>query len=255
MQLETFSDGYAIHASFPDPILIELIQQLCPIIPLTVCDPPYGLIVPDHWDHAIKSQSDFATWMIAWLKSLATLAGNQGNAAYVFGGLGKPKFRPFAEVIARLETETPWTIKNVCTWSKRRAYGVQDNYLWTREELLFLTLGPKPKTFNVPYLEQLRGYEGFNAKYPAKSAFLRRTNVWNDITEIFKGKVHVCQKPTKLIEVPILTSSNPGDCVLDPFAGSGSTALAAINTKRRFIVVENDQSTFDLLCKRIENHD
>ena len=48
-----------------------------------------------------------------------------------------------------------------------------------------------------------RGYAGCNEKYPAKSEFLRRTNVWDDVTEILRGKVHVNQKPERLMEVPI----------------------------------------------------
>jgi len=107
---------------------------------------------------------------------------------YVWGGYGKPGFRPFFEYAHRVESETDMKIANLITWQKRRAYGVQHNYLSTREEFLYMVKGDikRPAVFNVPYLDTKRGYTGYNAKYPAKSEFYRRNNVWTDITEILR---------------------------------------------------------------------
>lgn len=82
-------------------------------------------------------------------------------------------------------------------------------------------------------------------KYPAKSEFFRRTNVWDDVTEIMKGKTHINQKPRRLMEIPIEVHTEPGEWVLDPFAGSGTTAFAARHLGRRFIIVEEDPEEFD----------
>lgn len=101
-----------------------------------------------------------------------------------------------------------------------------------------LVKGEKPKTFNIPLLDEKRGYAGYNADYPAKSEFLRRTNVWTDVTELFKGKIHPAEKPSRLAEIMIETSSNPDDLVVDFFAGSGSTGVAAQKLNRRCILIE-----------------
>jgi DNA modification methylase len=124
---------------------------------------------------------------------------------------------------------------------------VQHNYLSTREEILYMVKGniKKPVTFNVPYLDTKRGYAGYNAKYPAKSEFYRRNNVWTDITEIFSGKVHPTQKPLQVFEIPILTNTNEGDWLMDPFAGSMTAAHAARNLGRNWICVEKDETIFD----------
>jgi DNA modification methylase len=82
-------------------------------------------------------------------------------------------------------------------------------------------------------------------KYPAKSEFLRRTNVWDDVSEILRGKTHVSQKPQRLMEIPIEVHTDVGEWVLDPFAGSGTTAFAARKLGRRFVVVEQDPENFD----------
>ena len=60
-----------------------------------------------------------------------------------------------------------------------------------------------------------------------------------------KGRFHPTQKPVALLEELILKHSNEGDIVLDCFAGSGSTAVAAFNTNRDFIGCEISKEYFD----------
>ena len=57
--------------------------------------------------------------------------------------------------------------------------------------------------------------------------------------------VHPTQKPVRLMERLLALVSSEGDLVLDPFAGSGSTALACINTGRDFIGMEIDKEYLD----------
>ena len=66
---------------------------------------------------------------------------------------------------------------------------------------------------------------------------------------------HPTQKPIKLLEYLILTYSNPGEIVLDSTIGSGSTAIACINTNRNFIGFELDEDYFNIAKERIENHE
>jgi DNA modification methylase len=175
----------------------------------------------------------------------------KGGSAYVWGGIGKPHDRVFFEYLATVEEKTKMTMRNLIVWSKRRAYGKSNDYLFTREECAWLVNGDKPKTFNIPLLDKERGYAGFNKDYPAKSKFLRRTNVWTDINELFSGKVHIAQKPEKLAEIMISTHTKKDDIVMDPFAGSGSTGFAARNLGRRFILIELDPSNFKIICDRL----
>lgn len=204
--------------------------------PLIICDPPYGNIVK------VKEWDDLAEYR-KWFAHCAEVAAANATIC-MWGGIGKPGARHFVKFAAEVEERNPsWQIKNWVTWGKRRAYGVSDNYLFTREECLILTRG-KP-TFNVPLLEELRGYAGYNPDYPAKSEYKRRTNVWSDITELFKGKIHPTQKPDKLYEVLVATHSTKGDAVYDPCAGSGVTARACETLGRRYCVVEKHRPYLD----------
>lgn len=64
--------------------------------------------------------------------------------------------------------------------------------------------------------------------------------------------VHPTQKPVELAEWLIKTFTNPGDVVLDNCMGSGTTAIAAINTGRRFVGIELDREYYNIASKRIE---
>ena len=62
---------------------------------------------------------------------------------------------------------------------------------------------------------------------------------------------HGAEKPVALCESLIQELSPKGSTVLDPFLGSGTTGVAAMNTNRRFIGIELDPGYFDIACKRI----
>lgn len=67
-----------------------------------------------------------------------------------------------------------------------------------------------------------------------------------------EGKVyHPTQKPIALCEYLIKTYTNKGDLVLDNTAGSGTTAIACLNTKRQFIVMEKEQKYYDIILRRV----
>ena len=70
-------------------------------------------------------------------------------------------------------------------------------------------------------------------------------------TEFSATKFHPTQKPTALCEYLIKTYTNPGELVLDNCMGSGTTAVAAINTGRHFIGFEKEKKYFDIAQKRI----
>ena len=84
------------------------------------------------------------------------------------------------------------------------------------------------------------------------SEFGLRSNIW-DITPVksFKSK-HPAIFPIDIPKDHIISWSNEGDIVLDPFLGSGTTGVAALELKRRFIGIEISQEYFDMAKQRIE---
>jgi DNA modification methylase len=92
------------------------------------------------------------------------------------------------------------------------------------------------------------------------AAFGKRKNIWTYSTGYGKGTTykeayqHPATFPEQLATDHILSWSNAGDTILDPFAGSGTTGVACLNTGRKFILIEKDASYCEIIKKRIANH-
>ena len=82
------------------------------------------------------------------------------------------------------------------------------------------------------------------------------SNFWDDISVPYwsmpENTAHPTQKPEKLLAKLILASSDPGGIVLDPFAGSGSTAVTARKLGRRFVAIERSEQYCAWAEKRLE---
>lgn len=66
-------------------------------------------------------------------------------------------------------------------------------------------------------------------------------------------RIHPTQKPVPLVQRLLEIKSNEGDIVLDPFSGSGTTAIACHRMKRKFICIEKDEKFWNDSCKRLED--
>ena len=67
-----------------------------------------------------------------------------------------------------------------------------------------------------------------------------------------RGSLHPTQKPFPLMEYLIKTYTNEGETILDNVMGSGTTAIACINTNRNFIGFELDETYYNIANERIE---
>ena len=69
-----------------------------------------------------------------------------------------------------------------------------------------------------------------------------------------RGSLHPTQKPVALFEYLVKTYTNEGDVVLDNCMGSGTTAIACLNTNRKYIGFEIDEDYFETANKRIKEY-
>lgn len=110
----------------------------------------------------------------------------------------------------------------------------------------------------IPYLTPALQYVG-RTKEDAEKRIAKGqvpTDVWTDIPILgtaAKERIgYPNQKPVKLIERAITASSNPGDLVLDIFGGSGTTAIAAHNQSRNFIIVDQNPQSVEVIKSRLD---
>ncbi len=120
----------------------------------------------------------------------------------------------------------------VCSWVKNNPVPINSklNYLSNSTEYFFTFVKGKKPTFNSEYDNGIYRYPLCHGK---------------------ERLDHPTQKPLGLISELILKHSNPGDIVLDTFAGSGTTGHACQLNGRDFILVERDKDYFDILSKRL----
>tara|TARA_R110000868_G_scaffold362587_1_gene624727 strand:+ start:66 stop:842 length:777 start_codon:yes stop_codon:yes gene_type:complete len=72
--------------------------------------------------------------------------------------------------------------------------------------------------------------------------------------DIRDGNQHPTQKPVKLFEYLIKTYTKENELVLDNCAGSGTTAIACLNTNRQFIIMEKENNYYNTILNRVNNH-
>lgn len=107
-----------------------------------------------------------------------------------------------------------------------------------------------PSPMNGQYL-YLSGLEACVFARKSNAVFNRhcKNAIWTMAS--IQSKIHPTQKPINLFRELIETSSNPGDLIFDPFAGSGTTAIAAQRTGRRWLCIEREPSYYYAACGRI----
>ena len=102
--------------------------------------------------------------------------------------------------------------------------------------------------------------KGFSHTYNYKEMYEINNEELQDVWTIpavqMKEKIygyHPTQKPEALLERIIKATSNPGDIVLDPFSGSGTTCYVAKKLNRKFIGIEKDKAFYNISIKRINS--
>lgn len=107
--------------------------------------------------------------------------------------------------------------------------------------------------YDLNWKTKSTNYREFEDRLSNKISDLRVPSSWQKFN-VEKG-FHPTQKPVPLFEYLIKTYTNEGDIVLDCCAGSGTTAIACINTNRKYICIEKDQKYYDIINQRLGETD
>ena len=211
---------------------------------LVLIDPPYFGIVRDLWDNQWASSEEYASWLVGLCK-LARQKVKPEGSLIMFQALGRHGQHPVFQVITGVE-HSGWYFRNWITWKRARPFGKKKDYLYGRDEILWFSASSAPEaiTFNVPFTEQRP------RKATAKYEFKKVSNVWDDI-ELVHRPERSCRRPLPLLARLIKTHSNPGDLVVDFFAGFGTTGIVAHNLGRGFLGCEQIEADAQAADQRI----
>ena len=159
-----------------------------------------------------------------------TTGGNGGRKAYDF--LGWDSERPTADIFKLVLASAPQAI----IWG--------GNY--------FADLLPATGKWLVWDKGQRINQSDGELAWTSRSGALRIKTL-NRVELMIDGAEHPTQKPVRLMKWCIKQLEDDADTILDPFMGSGTTGVAAVQMGRDFIGIEREPSYFDIACKRIED--
>jgi site-specific DNA-methyltransferase (adenine-specific) len=233
---------------------------------LVVADPPYG-IGKAEWD-TFKDRCVYVEWALSWIREAARVLDDRGTL-YI---MGFPEILADVKFLASEHFEgCRWLV-----WYYRNKANLGRNWGRSHEAVLCFRK-TRRAVFNVDAVRI--PYNAHTLRYPARpqaesSNFSRpggkhRNQVWTphplgakpkDVLEIptlcngtAEKTSHPTQKPLDLIRRFVLASSNPGDLVIDPFAGSGTTLVACEESGRPWIGVDSDRSSCEIARKRMSD--
>lgn len=223
-------------------------------IDMILCDLPYGTTACK-WDNIIPFDK-------LWEQYERVIKDN--------GAIVLTASQPFT---SKLVMSNPKMFKYSWVWEKNKAsniFGAKYSPMKKHEDILVFY--KKIPIFNPEKIE--RSESGKNrVRYNHKPSNTGKREYLNGFIDTktreydsnfknpesiiyFKNEIglHPTQKPVALFEYLIKTYTNEGMLVLDNCSGSGTTAIACINTNRNYICIEKDETYFKLSVDRVNNH-
>ncbi len=227
-------------------------------VDLIFADPPYNLqlkgnlhrpdnsmvdAVDDEWDQ-FSSFAAYDEFSRAWLKAARRILKPNG-AIWVIGS-----YHNIFRVGTALQDAGFWVLNDVI-WRKsnpmpnfrgKRFTNAHETMIWAGKS------DTSRYTFNYEALKEL------NDGTQMRSDWVLPLCTGNERLKDDKGeKAHPTQKPESLLHRVLIASSKPGDVILDPFFGTGTTGAVAKKLGRHFIGIEREEAYRKVATERIEN--
>jgi len=227
-------------------------------VDMVFADPPYNMqlggdlhrpdqtkvdAVTDHWDQ-FETMKAYDSMSKAWLKEAYRVLKDTGTL-WVIGS-----YHNIYRVGATLMDEGFWILNDVI-WRKNNP---MPNFRGTRlcnahETLIWASKGEKNKfTFNYDTLKEMN--DGLQMR---SDWLIPICNGGERLKDENGNKVHTTQKPEALLYRVLMTSSKPGDVILDPFFGTGTTGAVAKKMGRNFIGIEREEKYIKHAQTRIDS--
>ncbi|MGH9344293.1 MAG: DNA-methyltransferase [Terriglobia bacterium] len=227
-------------------------------VDLLFIDPPYNMTKSFNGKQfKRRSIKEYQDWLDSWFSKLVSTLKPTASV-YICGD-----WRSSAAI--HFVAAKYLVVRNRITWEREKGRGSLTNWKNCSEDIWFCTVSDK-YTFNVeavklkrrviaPYTDLHGRPKDWQGGDDGKYRLTHPSNIWTDLTVPFwsmpENTEHPTQKPEKLLAKIILASSKPGDLVLDPFLGSGTTSVAAKKLGRRYVGVEIDPTYCCMALKRL----
>lgn len=218
-------------------------------VDLIFADPPFNIGVKYDFYNDNMSYNDYYNWSKKWIEEAYRLLKNNGTIYIAIGD-------EFAAEINIILKKLGFYFRNWIIWYYTFGQNQRKKFNRAHTHILYFTKDKKRFTFNdkdirIPSARQVI-YRDKRANPIGKVP----DDVWqfSRVCGTFKERIgnHPCQMPEDLLELIIKASSNEGDLILDPFGGTGTTAVVAKRLRRNFITIEISRGYYDIILKRLE---
>jgi DNA modification methylase len=207
-----------------------------PFADLIFADPPFNIGYKyDKYNDNVKSKN-YIAWTKDWMVACKKVLNPHGSFYIAIGD-------EYAANVKIIADEMDLFMRNWIIWHYTFGQQMKKKFARSHTHIFYFVNDKKNFTFNdlavrVPSDRQLI-YNDRRANPVGKMP----DDVWHEYSRVcgtFKERTgwHPCQMPESLLKRIIAVSSNPGDCVLDPFSGSGTTAAAACQLSRNYVALD-----------------
>ncbi|MBS1515597.1 MAG: site-specific DNA-methyltransferase [Bacteroidetes bacterium] len=234
-------------------------------VDLCFADPPYN-IKKEVWDN-FDSMEKYISWSLDWIKEVSRVLKPNGTL-YVCG---------FSEILADLKHPSMKYFKGCrwIVWHYKNKANLGKDWGRSHESILHFRKG-KSFTLNIddiriPYGEHTLKYPGHPQAETSNfgKGNNKKRDDWyphpngakpKDVIELpttcngsNESTAHPTQKPEGLLRKLVLASSNENDLVIDPFSGSGTTAVVSEQLNRKWLACDNNEVYNSMAIKRLQN--
>ncbi len=190
-----------------------------------ITDPPYFVLEKQSWDMQWKSKEEYFSWFDKVFAEMWRVL-KDGGQMYVFFS---QKF--MSDYMNRYKPN-----RMLIWWHRNLAQTTNKMWLYEYDPIFYHVKGDKPKTFNGNFT---KGYNVDVLMYP-------KPQRWKNHI-----RYHPAEKNLDMIKRLVEISTNENDLVMDPFVGSGTTAVACRDLKRNFIGFEIEKKYYKIAKNRL----
>jgi adenine-specific DNA-methyltransferase len=226
-------------------------------VALVLTSPPYN--IGKSYERQLPLD-EYLAWCRAWLAEVRRVLALDGAAWINLGFIYAPGFGQAVPLPYLLWPHLGLHLVQEVVWRYENGVACRRRLSPRNEKLLWLVRDPDSYCFNLdPIRDRAIRYPNSrrNGRLRYNPAGKNPGDVWH-IPKVIAGRAsperttHPAQMPLALAERIVLACSRPGDVVLDPFAGSGTTLVAAKRHSRRAVGIERDPAYADIARSRLE---
>lgn len=235
----------------------DCIEELAKFKPgtarLAFADPPYNQGIDYGPGRKADSLADeaYLAWCRRWIKACVRVLTDDGSLWVMISD-------EYADHFGLMLREAGLHRRSWIKWYETFGVNCTNNFNRCSRHIFYCVKNPRRFVFNTDAVSRPSDRQSKYADSRANPHGKLWDNVWCIPRLVENSRERLPDFPTQLplalVQPIVLCASQPGDLVIDPFCGSGTTGVAAVDGRRRFLGIEKNRRFLDLACQRLSTH-